>query len=154
VLCAAVTGVTAAFAAEPEDDQPASKSVLDPLGLFRSNKSDADKPAEPNKKIQTIAPNQTAEAAARHNREVANYIRRLAVCLELRDLAQKSGDVELERRVDQIEARVFEVYKQRIATGQPSAPLPQPVQKLTEKPPPPARERRSPAPWARNSRSA
>jgi hypothetical protein len=121
------------------------------VGTATAAPATPEKPAsEPGKSVQPPMPGQSAEAAARHDRELANYLRRLDVCLELRQLAQQTGDAELERRVDQLESRAFEVYKQRMA--QPVLPpAPQPVQRLTEKPP---REHRSTAPWARSSRRA
>jgi hypothetical protein len=138
-----VAGVTtAAVAAEPDADQPAAKtSILDPLGLFSSSKP-APQPARSAADI--------ARAAQPPGGDPKEAAARLDVCLQLREIAQQSGNKELERTVDQLEARAFETWQQRTATVQPTAleqpKAPEAVQKLTEKPPASHRDK---APWAR-----
>src|SRR5207245_2565264 len=55
------------------------------------------------------------EAAQQRNREEAAYLRRLAVCDKLKQIAYQTNDEKLQRQAEQLDERVWEVYSQRIA---------------------------------------
>src|SRR4029077_3535688 len=100
-----VAGATAmAAGADPDGNAAAKPAILDPLGMFKSKSAPAPARSalDVSKEIQpaTIDPK---ELAARRAREMANYLRRLEVCLELHDIAEQTGDAVLEHTASQLE---------------------------------------------------
>jgi hypothetical protein len=51
-------------------------------------------------------------AAARQAREKADFLRRIAVCDKLKDIAFQSNDGELLRKADQLDQRALAIYQQ------------------------------------------
>jgi hypothetical protein len=72
-----------------------------------SAKGTAKKPAPPPKKA-SIAD----DVAAQRDREEKAYLRRQAVCDRLREIAQQTKDEELERKVRQLDERIWAIYSQ------------------------------------------
>jgi hypothetical protein len=56
-------------------------------------------------------------AAAVRAQEEANFLRRMAVCDRLRQVALETGDDSLERQADDLQAKAESVYKERTARG-------------------------------------
>jgi hypothetical protein len=75
----------------------------------KKNAPAADKPAPK----PTVPPED--EPAAVRAREEAAYLRRLEVCLKLKEIAEEKGDPALARMADDLDARAKAVYFQRIA---------------------------------------
>ena len=73
-------------------------------------------PATPAAKTQAID-----TAAAVRAQEEANFLRRLAVCDRLRQLALETGDETLERKADALQEKSETVYKKRTADASTSA---------------------------------
>jgi hypothetical protein len=61
------------------------------------------------------------DLASCYQRERRNYLRRLAVCAELKEIASRTNDLELERKIEQLEERAFAVYNLRTGNPQPPA---------------------------------
>jgi hypothetical protein len=49
-------------------------------------------------------------------REQAAYLRRLAVCDQMRDIALKNNDEKLNRQADELQAQAWAIYSKRIAS--------------------------------------
>jgi hypothetical protein len=59
-------------------------------------------------------------AAARRARETADFLRRMAVCDKLKDIAFQTNDEELLRKAEQLDQRALAVYQQhsgQVASG-------------------------------------
>jgi hypothetical protein len=61
----------------------------------------------------------TDTAAAIRAQEEANFLRRLAVCDKLRELANQTGDESLEKQADLLQQKAESVFKTR--TSDPSS---------------------------------
>ncbi len=80
-------------------------------------------PKKPPKKKDTPAAGKTPpkavppeeEPAAVRDREEAAYLRRMEVCLKLKQIAEEKGDTGLARMADELDARAKALYFQRIA---------------------------------------
>jgi hypothetical protein len=121
---------TAALAEDPADGAAAPHPNNGWYGhLFFSNDKPApapapvpvrnDKKADRKGTKSPEAPAKVApvvdEAAQQRNREEAAYLRRLAVCDKLKQIAYQTNDEKLQRQAEQLDERVWEVYSQRIA---------------------------------------
>src|SRR5262249_54291285 len=91
----------------PEPAKPAARPTPPPPARER-----AEKP-KPAPRESTPA----EEAATRREREEKAYLRRLAVCLKLHEIAEATHDEELERKACELDERIWAVYSQR--TGRP-----------------------------------
>jgi hypothetical protein len=119
-------GVTAT-AEEPADSTPRpptpnngwyghlffSNARSAPAPVREDKKADrkAAKPAEAPVKVAPVVD----EAAQQRNREEAAFLRRLAVCDKLKQIAYQTSDEKLQRQAEQLDERVWEVYSARIA---------------------------------------
>src|SRR5262249_22769246 len=56
------------------------------------------------------------DASTVRAREEAALLRRMEVCLKLKQIAEQTGDAELHRLADQLDERCSEVYRRRITT--------------------------------------
>jgi hypothetical protein len=89
------------------------KSAPPPAPVRDDKKADrkGTKPGEAPVKVAPVVD----EAAQQRNREEAAYLRRLAVCDKLKQIAYQTNDEKLQRQAEQLDERVWEVYSQRIA---------------------------------------
>jgi hypothetical protein len=62
-----------------------------------------------------LAPNPAETMAFEQQRQMNAYLRRVAVCDRLRDIAFQNNDTELQRQADQLELRAWEIYRQHTA---------------------------------------
>ena len=78
-------------------------------------KPDAAKPdaAKPDAAKPMPGPTPAETAAAARKRELAVFLRRQEVCDRLQQIAVQNGDTEMERRVDELNARAWLIYQQR-----------------------------------------
>ncbi len=81
------------------------------------SKTDKDKDKDKDKDVakKPAAPKKISRAeqtAADREREEKDYLRRQAVCDKLREIAQQSKDEEMERKVRQLDERIWAVYSQ------------------------------------------
>lgn len=66
------------------------------------------------KKAAPLRQNTPADdAAAEREREEKAYLRRLAVCLKLHEIAEATKDEDLEQKARQLDERIWSVYSQR-----------------------------------------
>jgi hypothetical protein len=117
-LCA---GLALTVRAAADGDEPAAPSGLSAWwnGLFGS----ADKPAEKTDKtekkktepVDKPAKMPVLEREAVKRRERNALVRRLAVCDRLREVAHQKNDHDLERRIDELEEKINNLYLQRTA---------------------------------------
>jgi len=77
-----------------------------------SNKAEVKKPAETTPKEPTQREKELAEV----KREQAAYLRRLAVCDQLRDIALKNNDENLNRQADELQAQAWSIYSKHVAS--------------------------------------
>ncbi len=105
-----------ARAGDADDDgaPPAKPSWL--ARLFQP-KSPAPVKTKPSKTKDLIAPKVSAlnAAASAQAREKADWIRRIAVCDKLREIAIVANDEELRRKADQLDQRAWDVYVKHTA---------------------------------------
>jgi hypothetical protein len=89
------------------------KAAPAPVPVRNDKKADSKgtKPAEAPVKVAPVVD----EAAQQRNREEAAYLRRLAVCDKLKQIAYQTNDEKLQRQAEQLDERVWEVYSQRIS---------------------------------------
>lgn len=85
---------------EPAPEKPAPKPA--------PPKETAEKPAPAPRK-----PSAAETAASAREREEKAYLRRLAVCLKLHEIAETTKDEELERKASELEARNWTLYTER-----------------------------------------
>jgi hypothetical protein len=71
-----------------------------------SKKDDSNKPAE----AALQEPSKHEKEIAEMKREQAAYLRRLAVCDQLRDVALKNNDENLRRQAEELEAQASAIY--------------------------------------------
>lgn len=110
----AVLGGTAA-AADP-DDVPDNYD-RGQSGFARWNAGHVEPPKPPPVSPQVAAAKAKARdtAAALRAQEEANFLRRLAACQRLRELAVQTGDESLETLADDLERKADAVFKARTA---------------------------------------
>jgi hypothetical protein len=87
------------------DDKPAHEPVGQKL-------SSADK-TEVKKSLELMKPGPAAAGAADLAREMANLLRRQAVCDQLRQIAIETRDEALLRQAEQLDQRAWATYSQR-----------------------------------------
>jgi hypothetical protein len=82
--------------------------------LFAPKEKAPDKkPAEPPAKETAKKPSPTVKNASARSRELADYLRRMAVCDQLMQVAYDTKDEELQRQVEQLRERVWDTYQVR-----------------------------------------
>jgi hypothetical protein len=79
--------------------------------------SDRDKPRKPDP-VEKATPvekpaGMAASASALREREERAYLRRQAVCDKLHEIAEQTRDEELERKVRQLDERIWSLYQER-----------------------------------------
>lgn len=117
-LCA---GLALTLRAADDGDEPAPPTGLRAWwnGLFGGNNKPPDKTDKPEKKkTETVdkparPPLLDREAVKRRERNA--LVRRLAACDRLREVAQQKNDHDLERRIDELEEKINNLYRQRTA---------------------------------------
>lgn len=62
-------------------------------------------------------------ASARQAREKTDYLRRIAVCDKLRDIAFQTSDDELSRKADQLDQRAYAIFMKHTGQGMASTNL-------------------------------
>jgi hypothetical protein len=77
-----------------------------------SNKTEVKKPVDSAPK----EPNAHEKEMAEVKREQAAYLRRLAVCDQLRDIALKNNDDNLNRQADELQAQAWAIYSKHVAS--------------------------------------
>ncbi len=104
------------------DDSPAGNSTWFNWSLRQKEKSPAKKKATGGdkdagkKQEQAGKPDKEKEdEKTKLKREQAAYLRRLAVCDRLREVALKTNDETLSQKAEQLEAQALAVYDKRIA---------------------------------------
>lgn len=128
---ALLLGWGTAALAEPDDGNDAPRPAVQDTGsnvwgghlLFGKKRAPArtppPKPAKdkPPPRAETAAKPAPAviDAAAVRAREEAAYLRRMDVCLKLKEIAERTNDAELGRLADQLDERAKDVYFRRIA---------------------------------------
>lgn len=136
MAAALVLGLGAAIAAagQPDSDAKAgSHGLLADLFVDKAKeKAAADKAAVEEK---TAAPRSAEEVAAEQQRHMNAILRRMEVCDRLRTIALQSGNEELLRQADELEARARDLYRRQIA----QLPLPavaseKPIRPAADKP--------------------
>ncbi len=77
-----------------------------------SNKAEVKKPVEAAPKEPTPHEREMAEV----KREQTAYLRRLAVCDQLRDIALKNNDENLNRQADELQSQAWDIYSKHVTT--------------------------------------
>jgi hypothetical protein len=130
-------GAVVAEAGQPDGDSRASHGLL--AGLFADKsktkpKAGTDKPVPVEEKPPAAS---TAEAAAaEQQRQMNAVLRRMEVCDRLRMVALQTGNEELMRQADELEARAREIYRRHTAQLPLSTSSGDVSVKTTEKKPP------------------
>ncbi len=113
LLSAVTTFLVVAFVIQGAQAQPppvpqqTKPSWFQGLWPFKKKKAPEPEPA-----VKTSSPE---SAAALQAREKANYLRRIAVCDRLRDIAFQTKDNELFRKADQLDQRAYAIYMKHSA---------------------------------------
>lgn len=96
------------------------KDRLENTQKSAQRKSDANKVAA-QKPVSAAPkePTQHEKEQAEVKREQAAYLRRLAVCDQLRDIALKSNDENLNRQADELQAQAWAIYSKHTASFSP-----------------------------------
>jgi hypothetical protein len=108
---------------------PDSDAKAPPKGIFSSWFGDKPKPpAKTDKKPVEVKPDMMPNApdltAGEQKRQMEAFMRRMAVCDRLRQVALQSDNEALMRQADELEMRAQELYRQKIANlPQVAAPL-------------------------------
>jgi hypothetical protein len=104
----------AARAGEPDEARPAN---LD-NGFRRWNgiPPERPKPPVPPSAAERAGKKAKETAAALRAQEEANFLRRLAVCDRLRQIALETGDEALEKQADVLQEKAEAVYKQKTSS--------------------------------------
>jgi hypothetical protein len=118
---------TTALAAHPRDDDededdtpPPAKKSSSWWPSWMSFGAKAEK-KETLKPALKPAPMRESPAAVRA-REMEDWLRRVAVCTRLHQIAAETNDAELERRATDLEQKAFAIYQERTA-ALPSGPM-------------------------------
>ena len=117
-------GAAVAGAQQPDlDARPAPRGILS--GLFNDKPKPKAKAGKSAPVEDKPAPSPTVEmAASEQQRQMNAYLRRVQVCMRLRQVAIETNNADLQRQADDLEARAWEIY------GQKTARLPIPTQLL------------------------
>ena len=107
-------GVAAAMADDDSDAKTAKKPSAEERPLPR--------PVEP--------------AGAEQQREMNAVLRRMEVCDRLRTIALQTGNDELMRQAEELEARAEEIYRRHTANPPAAAPVEEDTQPVEKKPAP------------------
>jgi hypothetical protein len=115
-------GLTVAAAEEPQGD---SKSAPAKSGWWSGWFGDKAPSAKPKAKFKgeknapvedRPAPSNPAESAATEQKRQMNaYLRRVEVCLRLRQVAEQTGNADLQRQAEEMDARAWEIYRRQTA---------------------------------------
>lgn len=114
-----------ALAADPPDDGDARPGLNFHWASWMqdSNRPAPKKRTPPPKSREPAAPKPAVvprtsaadRASAEREREVRDFLRRVAVCDKLHWVAQETHDEALDRQADQLERRAWAIYNQRTA---------------------------------------
>jgi hypothetical protein len=91
---------------------------------WNAGQIDRPKPPPPSPQVAAAKAKALDTAAAYRAQEEANFLRRLAACDKLRQLALDTGDESLEKLADELQQKAEGVFKARtatLATARPSA---------------------------------
>jgi hypothetical protein len=111
VLALAAWLGTAAAASERDDEErPVDRGNA---AYHRWNGGPLEKPKPPPPLPSPTKAKANDTAAAHRAQEEANFLRRLAVCDRLRQLALETGDDSLEKQADDLQQKAESVFKQR-----------------------------------------
>src|SRR5262245_18081494 len=115
---ALAAGLAPAVAAGDAADRPVGPD-RGAAAFARWNGGPAEKPKPPAPLPATAQAKAKAQdtAAALRAQEEANFLRRMAVCDRLRQLALETGDDGLEKQAEDLQQKAESVYKQRTAVG-------------------------------------
>jgi hypothetical protein len=117
VAAALIVGLGAAVAAA-DDANGDSKAAPVKSGWWSGLFGDKPKPhakADKKAEVEPAALPNGAEIAIVEQRQRNAALRRVQVCDRLRQVAVQTGNADLERQVDEMEARAWEVYRQQTA---------------------------------------
>ena len=98
------------------ENESSKKAARKPNDRLDAKKSDEAAGQEPSKHDQEVAA---------LKRDQAEYLRRLAVCDQLREVALKNNDENLSRQADELQAQAWTIYSKHVAS------LPAPVAKAS-----------------------
>ncbi len=120
VAAALIVGLAAAVAAAGDiDAKPAPRGIL--AGWFGDKAKDKEEKTMPAE--EKPAPLNTPEMAGiEQQRQMNAYLRRVEVCLRLRQIAEQTGNADLQRQAEELDARAWEVYRRQ--TAHLSMPVP------------------------------
>jgi hypothetical protein len=116
-------GMSVASAQEPDGDlKPTNAKGGWWVGEKPRYKGGADKKAKTPVEDKPALPSPAEVAALEQERQMNAVLRRVEVCLRLRQVALDTGNDELQRQAEELEMRAWEVYRKQ------TAHLPIPVQ--------------------------
>jgi len=119
-----LSAASAALAADPPDDdvypKPAAKDNGSSGGLFQGwfqgkRHGRQKPPPKPDKDAKKEDKPVVDESANSLDKEQKAFLRRLAVCDELRKIAQATNDEALFEKADKLNERIWALYKERTA---------------------------------------
>lgn len=125
LVAAAVAGLPAVAFADPPADPP-SRPLLARLNPF----GDAD-PAPGPRVRQAVGPLSQEVMLGVLRAEKDAYIRRMEVCLRLKEIAQQNNDEKLDAKANELERQATAAYHERVSrvggkSGGPLPPVPPP----------------------------
>ena len=89
------------------ENESSKKAARKPNDRLDAKKSDETAGQEPSRHDQEMAA---------LKREQAEYLRRLAVCDQLREVALKNNDENLNRQADELQAQAWTIYSKHVAS--------------------------------------
>ena len=98
------------------ENESSKKAARKPNDRLDAKKSDEAAGQEPSRHDQEVAA---------LKRDQAEYLRRLAVCDQIREVALKNNDENLSRQADELQAQAWTIYSKHVAS------LPAPVAKAS-----------------------
>jgi hypothetical protein len=115
--------VAVAAAQEPDSDlKPSTTKGGWWVGEKPKYRSKADKKAKAPAEEKPALPSAAEVAAFEQERQMNAVLRRVEVCLRLRQVALDTGNDELQRQAEELETRAWEIYRKH------TAHLPMPAQ--------------------------
>jgi hypothetical protein len=130
-------GVAAAMADDADGD---AKTTPAKSGLWSSWLGEKPKPkAKTTKKPpaeERPLPRPAEPAGTEQQREMNAVLRRMEVCDRLRTIALQTGNDELMRQAEELEARAQEIYRRHTANPPAAAPVEEDTQPVEKKPAP------------------
>jgi hypothetical protein len=129
-------GLTIAAAQEPDGDlKPANTKGGWWVGEKPRYKGGrAEKKSKAPAEDKPALPNPAEVAAFEQERQMNAFSRRVEVCLRLRQIALDTGNDELQRQAEELEARAWEVYRKQTAHLPLPAEAPEDAANPVEKP--------------------